>query len=239
MEKSIDFQLIPFDFWADMFEKTHGYVRIFLGVSIPFFSFLVNDVQSRKKRVFLQSWCVFNLLSVFEETLWRKQMSFLYLSCSEYSFLYFFGHWRSKQKKCFSTILVCPYLTFILWRNIIDKTNNISVFFLAWAYLSLFFGSMAFKAEKKCFSTILVCPHLTFNFWSNIIEKTNVIFVFFLAWAYLSLVFWSMVFKAEKKCFSTILVCPYLTFDFWRNTIENTSAIFCDFLAWAYVTLKF
>ena len=141
MEKSIDFQLIPFDFWADMFEKTHGYVRIFLGVSIPFFSFLVNDVQSRKKRVFLQSWCVFNLLSVFEETLWRKQMSFLYLSCSEYSFLYFFGHWRSKQKKCFSTILVCPYLTFILWRNIIDKTNNISVFFLVWAYLSLVFSN--------------------------------------------------------------------------------------------------
>ena len=134
-----------------MFEKTHGYVRIFLGVSIPFFSFLVNDVQSRKKRVFLQSWCVFNLLSVFEETLWRKQMSFLYLSCSEYSFLYFFGHWRSKQKKCFSTILVCPYLTFILWRNIIEKTNVIFVFFLAWAYLSLVFWSMVFKAEKNVF----------------------------------------------------------------------------------------
>ena len=84
-----------------MFEKTHGYVRIFLGVSIPFFSFLVNDVQSRKKRVFLQSWCVFNLLSVFEETLWRKQMSFLYLSCSEYSFLYFFWSLAFKTEKVF------------------------------------------------------------------------------------------------------------------------------------------
>ena len=172
-----------------MFEKTHGYVRIFLGVSIPFFSFLVNDVQSRKKRVFLQSWCVFNLLSVFEETLWRKQMSFLYLSCSEYSFLYFFGHWRSKQKKCFSTILVCPYLTFILWRNIIDKTNVIFVFFLAWAYLSLVFWSMVFKAEKKCFSTILVCPYLTFDFWRNTIENTSAIFCDFLAWAYVTLKF--------------------------------------------------
>ena len=70
------------------------------------------------------------------------------------------------------------------WQNI----NNFASW-LAWAYLSLFFWSLAFKAEKMCFSIILACPYLTFDFWTNMLKKTIVNYMLFLAWAYVEIHF--------------------------------------------------
>ena len=111
---------------------------IFLGVSIPFFIFWVNDVQSKKK-MFLQSWCVLTLLLIFEETLSRTNVIFVFFLAWAYLPLVFWSMVFKAEKKCFSTILVCPYLTFDFWRNTIENTSAIFCDFLAWAYVTLKF----------------------------------------------------------------------------------------------------
>ena len=105
------------------------------------------------------------------------------------------------------------------WQNI----NNFA-FWLAWAYLSLLFWSLAFKAEKKSFSIILACPYLTFDFWTNKLKKTNVNYMLFLAWAYGEIHFWKNKLEQNKYVFGVSMY--YSCFCCWHGL--DASEIFAN-----------
>ena len=168
-------------------------------MSLPYFLFLNKHVQENHQlHVFVLAWAHVEI--------------------------HFSKKWTWTENNCFSWIWVCAYLTFEFLVNINKRTKTISAFCLAWAYISLFFWSLASTAEKKGFlsSACVLSLFLIFEricsreqssiacyFWpehtlKHIFQKTNssrTIMLF--AWAYVTLDFIVDVHWTQVQCLQT------------------------------------